>query len=169
MSSLDLIKQILVSEMELEPNRVWAYNANQDLPKDSNLFIVLHYGERKPISNTIRYKAQDEGLYEIQSINVAEDVIVSLISKDTSARDRAHEPHLAFNSTYSRQVQEKNKIHISILGDVYDASFLESTSRMNRFDCKVRVFRGYDKIKAVDYYDKFPIDGVFQPEFKIEP
>lgn len=158
-SSLDIIKQILDSEMEMPKNRVWAYNANQDLPKDGNLFIVLHFGQRKPVSNTLKYVSTSNGLNEVQSMNVAEDIIISLISKTTEARDRAHEPHLAMNSTFSRQLQEKYKMHISILGDVWDASFLEATSRLNRFDCKIRVFRAYDKIKSVDYYDKYQFES----------
>lgn len=157
-SSLDIIKEILDNEMQMPPNRVWAYNADQDLPKDGNLFIVLHYGQRKPISNTVKYVPTKDGLNEVQSMNVAEDVIISLISKNTEARDRAHEPHLAINSTFSRQLQEKNKIHISILGDVWDASFWEATSRLNRFDCKIRIFKAYEKIKSVDYYDKYQFE-----------
>lgn len=154
-SSLDIIKQILDEEMNMPKNRVWAYNADVDLPKDSKLFIVLHYGQRKPISNTIKYKNTPDGLEEVQSMNVCEDVIVSLLSRNTEARDRAHEVHLAMNSTFARNLQAKENIHISILGDVWDASFLEATSRINRFDCKIRIFKSYEKIKAVDYYDKY--------------
>ena len=154
-SSLDIIKQILDEEMNMPKNRVWAYNADVDLPKDSKLFIVLHYGQRKPISNTIKYKNTPDGLEEVQSMNVCEDVIVSLLSRNTEARDRAQEVHLAMNSTFARNLQAKEHIHISILGDVWDASFLEATSRINRFDCKIRIFKSYEKIKAVDYYDKY--------------
>lgn len=141
--------------MEIPQKRVWAYNANVDLPQDQKLFIVLSYGERKPISNTIKYKPTKDGMQEIQSMNVCEDVIISVLSKDTEARDRAHEVHMAMNSTFSRNIQAKEHIHISILGDVWDVSFLEATSRINRFDCKIRVFKSYEKIKATDYYDKF--------------
>lgn len=157
-SSLDIIKQIIDEEMNMPKNRVWAYNANVDLPKDNRLFIVLSYGMRRPISNTIKYKTTKNGMEEIQSMNVCEDVIISLLSKNTEARDRAHEIHMAMNSTFARNLQMKEHIHISILGDVWDASFLEATSRINRFDAKIRVFRSYDKVKAVDYYDKFKFE-----------
>lgn len=154
-SSLDIIKQIICKEMQIPKNRVWAYNSNIDLPKNRGLFVVLSYGERKPISNTIKYKPTKDGMQEIQSINVCEDVIVSLLSQNTDARDKAHEVHMAMNSTFARNLQAKEHIHISILGDVWDASFLEATSRINRFDCKIRVFTSYEKIKATDYYDKY--------------
>lgn len=154
-SSLDIIKQILDSEMEMPPNRVWAYNQNNDLPKDDKLFIVLHYGRRKPIANNIKYKPTPDGLTEVQTMNVVEDVVISLMSKNNEARDRAHEAHLAMNSTFSRQLQEKEHMHISIIGDVWDASFLEGTSMFNRFDAKIKIFKSYEKIKSVDYYDKY--------------
>lgn len=154
-SSLDILKQIIDTEMNMPPNRVWAYNADVDLPKDSGLFIVLHYGERTPISNTVRYVETADGVEEHQSMNVCEEVIISLISKSTEARDRAHEVQMAINSTFARNLQMKEKIHISIIGAVVDASFLEATSRLNRFDVRTKIFKSYDKIKSVDYYDKY--------------
>lgn len=175
-SSLDIIKQIICNEMNIPKKRVWAYNANVDLPQDTGLFIVLSYGERRPISNTIKYRPTKDGIQEIQSMNVCEDVIVSLLSQSTDARDRAHEVHMSINSTFSRNLQAKEHIHISILGDVWDASFLEATSRINRFDAKVRVFKSYDKVKSVDYYDKYNFevwtekqnDGVIKNKFEIK-
>ena len=168
-NSLEIIKNILVNEMNLPKTRVWAYNADMDLPKDNKLFVILHYGERRPISNNVKYVSTDEGLEEHQSMNVVDDVIISLLSRGTDARERAHEVHLAFRSTYSQQRQAKEHVHISTLGDVYDASFLEATSRINRFDCRVRVFNSFDKIKTIDYYDKFPNTSVVEVTTNIEP
>ena len=176
MSSLDIIKQILDKEMNMPANRVWAYYQNIDLPADNKLFIVLHYGKRDVISNNVRYKQTAKGLEEVQMMNVREDVMISLLSKNNEARDRAHEPLLALRSTFSQQLQEKNKIHISTTGYVYDASFLEGTSRINRFDTKIKIFKSYEKIKSVDYYDKYdfevwagsPDGSITKQSFKIE-
>lgn len=160
--TLGIIKQILDKQMEMPPNRVWAYNSDMDLPKDPNLFIVLYYGERTPISNNSKYVETEDGLNEVQTMNVAEDIVIACISQNKEARERAHEVHLAMNSTFSRQLQAKNKIHISTIGSVYDSSFLEATSRLNRFDCRIRVFRAYEKINTVDYYDKFSLQSWVQ-------
>lgn len=154
-SSLDIIKQILDSEMQMPENRIWAYNANVDIPKDSSLFIILSFGARTPYSNNIKYRETKDGLEESQSMNVTEEVTISLLSKNTEARDRTHEVLMALNSTFSQSLQEKNHMHISTIGNVSDRSFLEATSRINRFDLECRVFRAYSKIKSVDYYDKF--------------
>lgn len=157
--TLAILKQILDNYMNMPEGRVWAYNVNQNLPKDENLFIVLYYRERNPYSNKSRYESTSEGLNEVQTMNVLEDIIISCVSQNNEARERAHEVHLAMNSTLSKQLQAQNKIHISITGPVYDASFLEATSRLNRFDCRIRVFRSYETIRAVDYYDKFRLQA----------
>lgn len=153
--TLNILKQIIDNQMQMPEGRVWAYNNDVDLPKDPNLFIILFMTSQKPYANNIKYVPTSEGMNEVQTINLVQDVIISLVSKNTSARDRAYEIPLALNSTYSHNLQVKNKMHISTLGDIYDASFLESTTRLNRFDCKIRVFRAFDKINNVDYYDKF--------------
>lgn len=157
-SSLDIIKQILDEEMEMPENRVWAYNANVNIPKDSNLFIILSLGDRTPYSNNIKYNNTENGVEEVQTMNVNEEVYISLLSRSTQARDRAHEVLMALNSTFSQNIQEKNKMHISTIGQVTDRSFLEATSMINRFDVKCRVFRAYSKIKSVNYYDKFNLE-----------
>ena len=99
-----------------------------------------------------------QGIEEHQAVNICETVIISLLSQSTEARDRAHEVHMSFNSMLARNLQAKEHIHISILGEVWDASFLEATSRINRFDAKIKVFTSHSKIKTVDYYDKYQLE-----------
>ena len=43
--------------------------------------------------------------------NTAEDVLISLLSRNTDARDRAFEIPMALKSAFSQYIQEKNKIH----------------------------------------------------------
>lgn len=153
--TLNILKQIIDNQLQMPEGRVWAYNNDIELPKDPNLFIILFMTSQKPYANNIKYKTTSDGVNEVQTINLTQDIIISLVSKNTQARDRAYEIPLALNSTYSHYLQEQNHIHISTIGDIYDASFLEATSMLNRFDCKIRVFKAYEKINSVDYYDKY--------------
>lgn len=173
-STLDVIKQILDEQMNMPINRVFAYNSNVELPKDSDLFIPLYYAERTPIANNSKMVTTARGVEEHQTINMVEDVIIALMSRDTSARDRVQEVFLALNSYYSRNLQAKNKFHISWIGEAFDKSFLEATSMLNRFDIRIRIFRSYDKINTVDYYNTFNFetwvetkgDNVMKDEFE---
>ena len=90
-STLDVIKQILDEQMNMAIGRVFAYNSNVDLPKDSDLFIPLFYSERKPVANNSKMVTTATGVEEHQSINMVEDVVISLMSRGTSARDRVQE------------------------------------------------------------------------------
>lgn len=167
-STLDIIKTILDNQMQMPAGRVFAYNGSQDLPKDRNLFIVLSVAEQTPYSNNIRYKSTNEGLVEIQTQNVAEDIIISCCSVNTEARDRVKEVNWALKSYYGQYQQEKNKIHISQINPVRDKSFLEETTMLNRFDVEIRVIRGYTKETLIDYYDKFPVTSEFEPNLYID-
>lgn len=158
MSTLDVIKNIIVKEMNVNAKRVWAYNADIDTPQDGKLFIVISYAEKTPYSNNTKYVATDDGLNEVQTMNVAEDIIISLLSKTTEARDRSHEVLMALSSTYAQNMQIKNRLHISRIGQVLDNSFLEATARLNRFDIHCRVLAAYDKIKEVDFYDSSDVE-----------
>lgn len=168
---ISVIRNIVMTEMELDPKRIWVYNADAPLPKDSGLFCILSLNAQNPYSNNVKYEGdiENDTLTEVQEMNIQADITISLLSKDESARTRAYEVQMALGSTYSQQMQEKNKMHISRIGKVVDASFLEATSRLNRFDIDCIALYGYKKVKPIDYYDKFPIDSMLRPEIKIEP
>lgn len=157
-STLDVIKQILDNQMTMPIGRVFAYNSNVDLPKDSDLFITLFYSERTPTANNSRMVSTAQGVEEHQTINMAEDVTISLMSRNTSARDRVQDVFLALNSYYSKNLQSQNKLFISSIGQAVDRSFLEATAMLNRFDIQIRIFRSYEKINTVDYYDTFSFE-----------
>lgn len=167
-STLDIIKLILDKRMQMPAGRVFAYNGSQDLPKDRNLFIVLYLAEQTPYSNNIRYKSTNEGLVEIQTQNIAEDIVISCCSVNTEARDRVKEVNTALKSSFGQYQQEKYKIHISQTNPVRDKSFLEETMMLNRFDVEIRVIRGYTKETLIDYYDKFPVTSEFEPNLYID-
>lgn len=168
MKTLDVIKQILDVEMEMPEGRVFAYNGSQDLPKDENLFIALNYMDRTPYSNSSKYKQDENGLKEIQSLSMTENVLISVVSQSIEARERCYEVAMALRSQYSQQMQEKNHCHISYIGDCVDSSFLEATARLNRFDIRCTVFTGYTKEKYIDYYDKFPNSEKFEPDWLVD-
>lgn len=157
-STLDVVQQILSNQMNIPASRIFAYNSNVDLPTDSALFIPLFYTERKPYANNSKMISTPAGVNEHQTVNMVEDVIIALMSKDTSARDRVQDVFFALKSNYSQDIQTQNNIRISTIGEAYDKSFLEATSMLNRFDIKIRIFRGYEKINTVDYYDKFSFE-----------
>ena len=167
-STLDFIKQILDHELNMPEGRVWAYNGNQDIPKDKNLFIVLSYRSKTPYSNNTRYVATENGMNEIQTSNILEDVLISLISQNTQARDRTHEVVMALGGFYSQQIQEINHFHISTTGAVIDNSFIEGTADLTRFDVECQVMRAYEKITPIDYYDKFPNTSILEPNWLID-
>lgn len=168
---ISVIRNIVMTEMGLNPERIWIYNADAPLPKDSGLLCILSLNAQNPYSNNVKYEGdiENDTLTEVQEMNIQADITISLLSKDESARTRAYEVQMALGSTYSQQMQEKNKMHISRIGKVVDASFLEATSRLNRFDIDCIALYGYKKVKPIDYYDKFPIDSMLRPEIKIEP
>lgn len=164
-STLDILKTIIDREMSMPNGRVFAYNGTQNLPTDGMLYIVLAFAERTPYANVNKYKTTETGMKEIQTVNIAEDIVISLVSKDTSARDRVIEVPMALKSTYSQYQQEINKIHISTINKSLDNSFLEATARLNRFDTEIRIIRTYEKEQPIDYYDKFPNTSKFEPNY----
>lgn len=157
-----IIADIISHEMKLPADRIFIYNDGRELPKDDGLYIVLYVTSRPPYGAKTEYRGSDENLVEIQTLNVKEVIVASAVSKNTEARTRAYEVQMAVNSMFSQQEQEKYACHISRIAPVRDFSFLEQTSRLNRFDTEITVLTVYEKTQPVDYYDTFSGTAYFE-------
>lgn len=157
-----IIADILSREMNIPEERIFIYNDGRPLPKDEEIYIVLYVTSRPPYGAKTSYKDNDGILEEVQTLNVRENIIASIVSKDTTARTRSYEVLMALSSTYAQQVQEKYGCHISMIAPVRDMSFLEETARLNRFDTEVTILTVYEKVKPVDYYDSFKSQETYE-------
>lgn len=156
------IGQIIAHEMELTNDRIFIFNDGRELPKDDGLYIVLSIVSRPPYGIKSEFKTINGEFTQIMSMNVAERITASVISKDTSARKRAYEVQLAMSSYFSQNMQQMQGFHIGQISSVVNNSDLEGTSRLNRFDCEINVLTAYEKKKPVDYYDKFSHTETFE-------
>lgn len=107
--TLNLLKQLIDTQLKMPKGRVWAANSDNSLPKDKKLFIILKIDEVKPYANNLKYEYTADGVNEILTTSVAEDITIALLSRNTEARDRAYEILQALSSTLSQQLQEKTK------------------------------------------------------------
>lgn len=157
-----VIADIIAHELQLTRDRIFIYNDGRELPKDSGLYIVLLIESRPPFAAKTEYKEVDGVYTNVQTMNVAEKITAQIVSKDTTARKRAYEVQMSMSSDYAIKQMERQGFHISRIANVRDASFVEATSRLNRFDCEINLLVAYQKIHEVDYYDTFDTDEHFQ-------
>lgn len=149
------VGQIIANQMNLGFDRIFLQNDGRELPKDDGLYIVLSITSRPPYGIKSEFKQINGVFTQVTSMNVAEKIIASVVSKDTSARTRAHEVQLAMSSYFSENMQQMQGFHIGKISTVTNNSDLEGTSRLNRFDCEINILTAYKKQQAVNYYNTF--------------
>jgi hypothetical protein len=164
-TTLDLIRDIIATEMGLSDDRVIIYNQNFRIPAYDDLFVVIEYkGTPKVISNRNVFVPVegDVSPTEEQNLNTQESIVVGLFSKNMEALQRKEEAVMALASIYSQQVQEANDFQIAKIAPIEDLSALEASALLYRFDIPVTVLAWYKKQKTADYYDSF--DGQVRTE-----
>lgn len=159
---IKIIADILSHELNLGADRIFIYNDGRPLPKDDGLYISLCINEMFPYANNNKQKDINNVYKEKISLNYRQKIIASVVSKDSSARIAAYDASMALNSIYSEQMQEKYGCHIGGVARVTDASFLEETARLNRFDVAINVISWAERIKEIDYYDTGDVDTLFE-------
>lgn len=163
-----VIAQILSHEMNLTQDRIFIYNDVRELPKDEGMYLVLEVQSRPPYVNKSETKIINGVLNEVQSMNVRETIIVHCVSKNAESRKRSYEVQMAMSSNYAQQAMEENKLHIGRIAPVLDASSLEGTSRLNRFDCTINLLAAYEQIKPVEVYDSFSFESWMASEDNVQ-
>lgn len=159
---IKVVADIISNQLNLSPERIFIYNDGRELPTDDGLYIVLSITSRPPFGIKSEYKEVDGVLTQVISMNVAERIVASIISKNADARKRAYEVQMAMSSYYSENQQQINGFHIGKISTVTNNSSLEGTSRLNRFDCEINILTAYEKVESVDYYDKFSHSETFE-------
>lgn len=158
---IKVLADIIKTEMSLADDRVLIYNQKWNLPNDSDIFISLRSGPTKTFSNRNNYEDRESGFYEVQDINIQENIIIDIFSKDDTARTRKEEIIMALKSTYSQQNQEINSIKIAEIPNSFiDVSEAEASAMLNRYNITIRILSWRTKEKTVDYYDKYDYDVV---------
>lgn len=154
---IKVLMEILISEMELDADRVLIYNNKWILPNDLDIFISLRNGSLKTISNrTTEDDRGVSGFFEVQSISIQEDIIVDIFSGDSTARTRKEEVIMALKSNFSQQKQELYSIKIVQMPNSFiDLSNVETSRRLNRYNITVPIFSWRTKEKTIDYFDTY--------------
>lgn len=158
-SAITLLREIIVSEMELDSERVIIYNQKWEIPSDDAIFICLSFVGAKTIANrSVETVDGDGNPVESQEVNMQEMIQIDIMSKSTAALFRKWEVIAALVSNHSKQVQEANSFKISVLPtELRDLSDIEGTSRIYRFMVTVILHAWYSKTKAIEYYDAFKL------------
>lgn len=155
-TSMDLIRTILVNQMNMKSERVNIYDEKWKIPPIDELFIVLEYRTGKLIANRNIFSALEGGTpAESQEINVLEQITVGVFSRDRSATQKKEEVLMAILSSYSQQQQEKYAFRIARIGPITDLSAVEGVAMIKRYDIDLSVYAWYSKVIAPEYFDSY--------------
>lgn len=156
---LDLIRTILIEELNLPGNRVTIYNQKFIIPNTDGLFIYLeNKGTRPVISSRNRMTSTQLGAQEEQDLNVVENIVIGMYSRNLEALDRNEEAVMALHSIFSQQLQEKYSFKIFRNAPITAIEEFEGTARLYRFDIEVKMFFAYSKTKTAEFYDSHSVE-----------
>lgn len=155
-TTLELIRDIIIQEMAIDPDRVNFFNQKFKVPPDDGLFIMIDAkGAPKVISNRNKAASGSVDVTEYQNVCLQELLAVSLFSRSMEAYTRAHDVLMAMGSIYSQQKQEEHSFKIARVSSIENLSGLEGASMLNRYETSLVVFSWHEKIKLADFYDTF--------------
>lgn len=156
-TTIDLIRNIVMTEMIIPFNRIILYNQDWVLPPDDNLWAIVSFRGSKLYSNNNKtYIDDNDDFVEEQCITTQEQIAVTLMSYNLQALQRKEEVPMSLVSIYSQQVQNRESFKIAPIVSIVDLSDIEGGKINYRFDILITVLSWYTKTKKVLYYENFP-------------
>lgn len=171
-----ILVDIIKHELELPDNysrtprgdiipSVMIYAQNIKLFNTDKLQITVQTVSSRTFSNRTEYKENPNPVdpdgkdlfLEIQDVNQSRMIQIDAYSRNNAARDRFWEITAALNSTYAQQQMDLYNFKIGTITDCVNISGLDGGSDINRFTTTFNVLVHHQKIKPVNYYDKFPL------------
>ena len=155
-STIALLRNIIMSELELQDDQIAIYNQSWVLPADSGLHVVVQFLGAIPFSS--RSWVDPTGQTEVQDLNMSEMYQIKILSRNDEALFRKHEILWALCSQYGQQVQEANSFRVAPISHGFsDVSEVEGVARINVFVITVEVLAWYQKTKAAKFYDSYEL------------
>lgn len=154
-TSLDLLRDIVQQEMCLSDGQIWIYGQELLIPTGIELYVNIEFKYSRVYSNRNLTPVNDGAISEEQNVNTQEFLTVQLFSRSFEALRRKEEAAMALRSVYSQQIQEKYAFKLSVNPQILDASSVEASAMLYRYDIPVVVLTAYQKTKAIAWFDSF--------------
>jgi hypothetical protein len=160
----EIVGQVLLSEMELNPGQVMFTNNKFEIPTVGLYIVISYVGPGKIISNVNQWQdAGAAGLNEVQSLTMLQMLQIDILGYSTDPTDQANNPRLrkeeiamALRSAFSQGMQEQYQMQIARQpGPFLDTSFLEETKMITRYTTTIVTTSVYQKTKTQPFFNAF--------------
>lgn len=155
--TFEILEEILLHEIEyLDNTQIKLYNNRFDIPLNNIPYIYIQVINYTVFSSETEFKKKEDQFYEIQTIRYREKIDLNILSKNPNIFSQKDDIIFSLNSMFSQQKQSEYFCRIfKVPSSFLDLSFLETSSRLFRFQLSFYVNNYNKKEKIVDYFDKF--------------
>ncbi len=151
-TALILFCDILQESMNLSQGQVIIFDQKFNIPTDSRLYIAVGVRACKPFGNSTKMV---DGV-SMQSVNMAADLDINILSRSTEALNRKEEVILALQSQYAEAQQEANSFYVSQLSHSFvNLSEIDGGAIPYRYVIGARLQYFVSKQLATSYFDTF--------------
>ena len=131
--------------MGIKQDHIAIYDNKWQLPPYEEMFITVEYRNSKTIANRNIFDGSCTPPVEYQELNMLEDIVVGVFSRNDEAQYRKEEVLMAIRSQYAQLMQEQYSFKIARAGNIQDLSVLEGAAMLKRYDIELMVYAWYEK------------------------
>lgn len=146
---------IIATELEIDPSRVWIWDQKIKEPTDEELFVVVGILACRPFGSSKRLNANGDC---VQNLSMQATLSIDIKSRNYSAVARKEEVIMALGSFYAESQQELNNFKLATLpmrGGFVNLSNVDGAAIPYRFNISVNLLYAVSKSRSTPYFDNF--------------
>lgn len=129
LTPLQLVADIIRTQVGLSTTQVYLYNQKYDIPTDQNLYVAVGLNSIKPFGNLPKYSGGSAAVTAIQAVNCLASVSIHILSRSNQALLNKERILLALSSPYAESQMELNGFYVAPLTtDIHDVSEIDGAA-----------------------------------------
>ena len=149
-----VVALLLQDQLGLKDGQIMLSYENWEVPENPGLYVALSYGVETVIGNNNFNSVDDEGNYvEVQACTMMHQVVVDLMSFDSSARQQKEAFLWAFASEYAQSLMNKYSMRLATTpGSFTTVTAPEPSKQLNRFQITVEIYALHQNAVTAAYF-----------------
>lgn len=170
LSAIQLVADIIRSEMGLSQDQVYLYNQKYDIPLDSRLYVAVGMNSLKSFGNRPRYVGGSSALTAIQTTNVVASLSIHVFSRSVLALLQKEQVLLALSSPYAESQMELNSFFVApVTTSISDISVVDGAAIPYHYFFSVNLQYFSQKTTSPAYFSTFPMTSVITDDVQVVP
>ena len=148
-----VLRDIIINELDVSPELVVIYGGRFDAPKDDSVYILLKRSTSRVVASNNTFDGDTDE--EVKSVTRYTTINVELISTSNDVLSISDDVLMSLTSNYAQRLSDEHSMRVFRTQTVTDLTAVEGSGPLYRFQIPVIISSVHVKRTNIEPYERF--------------